>query len=308
MWRLGALLALLAAGCAPLREAAPRFSSGRLCAQRDEVPVARPAASLRAVSVQRLAAAGFPRPAIEVAEAIEATDALLRLVELERTPRGETALLAARLRVSEIIMLSMLDLASTLAEIDCEGERGDQLQNRLQAAQDRLARRLGVAGILVGAGTAAATGGLSLAGAATAGSIAGIVGGAAEAGVGAALLMGSADATLRTPRNLLREVWEQPATPRLLPPSVWRYLTLSDGTAPRRLDLLLSEWRGPDILGEPGSQTERERAPLLLGEGGVYDVSLLGVRGSMFDLLEASVGLMHQDLRLLLGVLARRPG
>ena len=74
------------------------------------------------------------------------------------------------------------------------------------------------------------------------------------------------------------------------------------------IDLLLSEWRGPDILGEPGSQTERERAPLLLGEGGVYDVSLLGVRGSMFDLLEASVGLMHQDLRLLLGVLARRPG
>jgi hypothetical protein len=262
----------------------------------------------------RLRAAGFSPQAIAAAHAIGAGPVLLRLVAPEaaapRRGRGEEALWL-RQAATEAIVLGQLEVAGTIAEIDCEGERGDQLRVRLQAALDRRARVLGVATILAGAATAALTGGLSIAGAATAGNIAGIAGGATEAGLATTLLFGEARGELRTPRNLLGEVWRRPERPVLIPGSVWRYLTRRDPgepEAPSRLDRLLAEWRVPELLGAPGSETERRRAELLFGDGGAFTPGDLEIRDAMLDLLETTVALMNQDLRaLLLELGARHP-
>jgi hypothetical protein len=167
-----------------------------------------PAEAFRAAS-GRLAALGFSREAIDIADTIGAAEPLLQLATLEAEALGTAAaeLLALRLRqaVTDRILLAMLDVSGTLAAIDCEGERGDQLRVLLQGAESRRARRLGIASIMVGALTAALSGGLSAAGTAGAGSAAGIAGGAAEASVAASLLFGSATGELRTERNLLRE-------------------------------------------------------------------------------------------------------
>ncbi|WP_203072171.1 hypothetical protein [Falsiroseomonas ponticola] len=303
LWHGAALAgAALLAGCAMDPAAAPpRAVSDRLCASRAGDPPAVPRAPVAAGDRDQLAAVGYSPVALRAADAVGAVPLMLRLDAPAGTAGAPAARLAARQELVERILQGMLDAAGTIAEIDCEGERGDQLRTRLQAVQDRRARQLGVAGLLLGAGTAALTGGLSLAGAAAAGSVAGIAGGAAEASAAGALLFGTPPTGhLSTPRNLLREVWERPVEPRLIPASVWRYLSYPDRGSASQLDLLLAEWRTPEMLGPPGSELERRNASVLFGEAGEYTPGLLEVRDKMLDLLEASIALMHQDLRTLL--------
>ncbi len=296
----------------------PRADADRLCAPRAG---GRPAAPLgghlpaevfRAAS-GRLAALGFSREAIDIADTIGAAEPLLRLAALEaegpRTAAAELRALRLRQAVTDRILLAMLDVSGTLAAIDCEGERGDQLRVLLQGTESRRARRLGLASIMVGALTAALSGGLSAAGAAGAGSAAGIAGGAAEASVAASLLFGSATGELRTERNLLREVWERPARSDLFPPPVWRFLTKRPDGNPDRAtvaEVVVAEWRAGELLGREGPEAERTRVALLFGAGGAYTVEELEARDAMLDLLEASIALMSRDLRMRLEELLGR--
>ena len=319
-----ALAMVLLAGCAsqlgPDRGEALRSGFDRVCA-----PVSRtrhatgtePAPSPKAVqpAVDWFAARGFSQDAVDIAEIIGALPLLEQLLTAEtdtardRGLAAELHLLRLRLAISDRIQLAMLDISSTLAVIDCEGERGDALRVRLQAAEDRRSRRLGLASILVGAATAALTGGLSLGGASAGGDIAGIVGGTAEASMATALLFGDMSGPLRTERNLLREVWEHPSRSELFPNTVWRYLTrrrldASDWASPA--ETVAAEWRAGNRFGTPGSQAEGVRVALLLGPGGVYTVQELEMRDAMLDLLEASIALMSEELRVLVIALADR--
>jgi hypothetical protein len=320
-----ALALALLGGCSslsgPRREDVARSGFDRVCA-----PVTRtrhatgtettPPPEVLQLASDRLVARGFSRDAVDIAEVIGALPLLERLLAAEAaaaripSPGAELRLLHLRLAISDRIQLAMLDVSSTLAVIDCEGERGDALRVRLQAAEDRRARRLGLASILVGATTAVLSGGLSLGGASAGGDIAGIVGGTTEASVATALLFGETSGTLRTERNLLREIWERPPRSELLPRTVWRYLTRRPLDAPDRstpAETVAAEWRAGERFGPPGSQAERERIALLFGSGGVYTVQELEMRDAMLDLLEASIALMSEELRILVIELAERP-
>jgi hypothetical protein len=128
--------------------------------------------------------------------------------------------------------------------------------------------------------------------------------------VATALLFGETSGTLRTERNLLREIWERPPRSELLPRTVWRYLTRRPLDAPDRstpAETVAAEWRAGERFGPPGSQAERERIALLFGSGGVYTVQELEMRDAMLDLLEASIALMSEELRILVIELAERP-
>ncbi|MCO6415547.1 hypothetical protein JYK14_05065 [Siccirubricoccus sp. KC 17139] len=323
--RLGAaaLALTLLAGCAsrlgPEGEAAARSGFERIC-----VPLTRTRHAAEAVPSSgplraapgKLEAGGFSPAATDIAEVIGVLPLLEQLLAAEQdAARGrgagaELRLLRLRLAISDRIQLAMLDISSTQAVIDCEGERGDELRMRLQAAEDRRARRLGLTSILVGATTAALSGGLSLAGSQAGGDIAGIVGGTGEASVAAALLFGEISGPLRTERNLLREVWERPPQSELFPRTVWRFLTRRRTSDPDRAspaEAVAAEWRAGDRLGPPGSAGERARIDLLFGGGGRYTVQELEVRDAMLDLLEASIALMSEELRVLVIELAERP-
>ncbi|WP_149537777.1 hypothetical protein [Siccirubricoccus phaeus] len=247
-----------------------------------------------------------------MADVLGAVPLLERLVETERA-RGlaaEMQTLRLRQAIMDRIILAMVDVSSTLAVIDCEGERGDALRVRLQAAEDRRSRRLGLASILVGAATAALSGGLSLGGASAGGDIAGIVGGSAEASVATTLLFGKASGRLRTERNLLREIWERPPRSDLFPRTVWRYLTrrpAGDAAGRTPAEAVAEEWRAGERLGPSGSQLEQERIALLFGPGGIYTTEELEMRDAMLDLLEASIALMNEELRILVIEVLERP-
>jgi hypothetical protein len=200
------------------------------------------------------------------------------------------------------MLLALLDVQATLATIDCEGERADQLRGQLQRNEARRARNLGLAGILIGAGTAAVTGGLSLAGSAAAGDTAGIIGGSTEAAVASMLLFGGGTGMLRTRANLLAEIHRQPAQSSLFPPTVWRYLTRRDAPGePSIAEEIVAEWRAAGLLDAEGDDD-----PLFRPEARL-SVDDLERRDAMLDLTEARIALMSRDLRQLLEEVTGRP-
>jgi len=289
---------LLLAGCTGEVATGRRSAPERRCAALTAGPAALPRPPVSEAERARFASLGYSAAAQRAARAIEVEPLILLL---QGAPRRGGAQFGLRQEVTERLLQAQFDTAGMIAELDCEGERADRLRRRLLLAEQRRALGFGVAGLLIGATTAVASGGLSLAGAATASSALGIGGGAVEAGAAATALFGpSPTARLATPRNPLADIWEAPAEPRLFPPAVWRYLHLPDRSGRSQLDQLRAEWRNPDLLGPPGSDEERAHAAILFGTGGAYTADLLDVRDAMFDLTEASVALLLQDLRTLL--------
>lgn len=71
-------------------------------------------------------------------------------------------------------------------------------------------------------------------------------------------------------------------------------------------ETVLAEWRASDRFGAPGSQAEHACIALLFGPGGIYTVQELERRNAMLDLLEASIVLMSEELRILVIALADR--
>lgn len=263
---------------------------------------------------------GYSPEAAEIAGVIGALGPLRRFAVLEAVLDAQThgpeaalaelRLVSLRLHITDTVLRSMLDVSSVLAEIACENERGDQLRDHLQKVEERRTRRLGLGSIAIGALTAIVSGGLSLANPdAAGGNVAAIVGGTLEASLGATVMYGNASGEFGTERNLLREVWEGPERSALFPSSVWRFLSrpVSDGEGGTTLrEVLVAQWRAGERLGPANSPDERRRIALLFGAGGTYTIDDLNAREALFDLLEASVASMHQDLQRLLDELVER--
>jgi hypothetical protein len=208
--------------------------------------------------------------------------------------------LTLRQAVLERIMLAGLEVSSVMAELDCEGERSDQLRDRLQRAETERVRRLTLTGVLIGAFTAASSGILSLASHSGGADVAAIVGGTAEAGVGLSALEDRGAGTLSHGRNLLAEIWNQSGASTAFPPSIWRYLNARFGGGESPRDSLREQWNVPERLGTPGSSEEERRIRLFFGEGGVYTIDDLRAREAMLDLVEARVALFNKDIAALL--------
>lgn len=291
---------LLLAGCGlgerRVTDVGDSFCANRLRTTAAHLPSPAPG------QAERLRAAGFTADAIETAEAIGVLDRMEALIDAERRPGNGVPVILARQAVTDRVLLALLDVQATLATIDCEGERADQLRGQLARNEARRARNLGLAGILIGASTAALTGGLSLAGSTPAGDTVGIIGGSTEAAVASMLLFGGGDGLLRTRANLLAEIHRQPARSSLFPPVVWRYLTRRDAPGePNIAEDIVAEWRAAGLLEGAG-----EEDPLFQPEARLT-IEQLERRDAMLDLAEARIALMSRDLRQLLEEVTGRP-
>nr|WP_314074984.1 hypothetical protein [uncultured Roseococcus sp.] len=295
-WIAAGFAAVLLAGCAaaPTRDIGTSFCAARVERRAAPLPPLNPALT------QSIVTQGLSRDAAQMAEVIGALDGLQGLLAAERRRSVDVQFLLARQAVTDRVLLATLDVNASLAAIDCEGERGDSLRGQLQRIEARRARNLGLASILLGATTAALSGGLGLAGIDRAGDIVGIIGGTAEATIGGALLYGSASGRLRTRSNLLGEILQHPEESRLFPPTVWRYLTRREEPGARSIaEEIVANWQSAGLL--------RENDPLMDPEG-EFTVSDLERRDGMLDLLEARIALMSRDLRVLLEeVMERMP-
>ncbi|MGI4884589.1 MAG: hypothetical protein ACRYFR_06480 [Janthinobacterium lividum] len=254
--------------------------------------------------------ARYPRRNLLTANAAGLLPALTTLLALEATarqqpgPMAELAVLRQRQRIGAQAALVSTTVASLAAELDCEGERADQVAGYLKAQDDRRTQRLNVLSISIGAASGIGTTVIDN----TAAQYAfGIGGGLLAAGLGLLTLTGGHSAEFDHPRNLLADVWGEKPASDVFPPSVWYLLTepaFSNGGQTSLAHNTRRRWEHYGQLARPNSKEGQALAALLFGAGGQYSADQLTVRANMLNELQSAVRLLNQELQGLLLALA----
>ncbi|MFD1871489.1 hypothetical protein [Hymenobacter bucti] len=232
---------------------------------------------------------------------------LLALEEIARQPLArrqqpvaELAVLRQRQRIAAQLALVSTTVASLAAELDCEGERADQVAGYLNEQDGRHTQRLNVLSIGIGAASGIGTTVISN----TPGQYAfGIGGGLLAAGLGLLTLRVGSTAEFDHPRNLLADVWAERPASELFPPSVWYMLTepaFSNSGQSAIAHNTRLRWQHYGQLARPDSKQGQQLAALLFGPGGQYSAGQLTVRANMLNELQSAVRLLNQELQGLL--------
>ena len=251
--------------------------------------------------------AHYPRRNLLTANAVGILPALQALLTLQETarqqpgPAAELAVLRQRQLVLAQVALVSSTVSSLAAELDCEGERADQVAGYLAQLDTRRTQRLNVLSISVGAASGIGT---TVIGSKPGQYAFGIGGGLLAAGLGLLTLRQNGHtAEFGHPRNLLADVWSEQNASATWPPSVWYLLTdpaFSNGGQTSLAHNTCQRWQHYGQLAHPASQEGRQLAALLFGPGGTYSADQLTVRANMLNELQAAVRLLNQELQGLL--------
>jgi hypothetical protein len=251
--------------------------------------------------------AHYPRRNLLTANAVGILPQLQALLSLQDAarqhpgPAPELAVLRQRQLIAAQVALVSSTVASLAAELDCEGERADQVAGFLKREDDRRTQRLNVLSIGIGAASGIGTTVIDN----QAGQYAfGIGGGLLAAGLGLLTLRQQGHtAEFEHPRNLLAEVWAEKSAASLFPPSVWYLLTdpaFSNGGQTSIAHNTRLRWQHYGQLAKPDSKQGQKLAALLFGPGGQYSADELTVRANMLNELQSAVRLLNQELQGLL--------
>jgi hypothetical protein len=251
--------------------------------------------------------AHYPRRNLLTANAVGILPQLQALLSLQDAarqhpgPAPELAVLRQRQLIAAQVALVSSTVASLAAELDCEGERADQVAGFLKREDDRRTQRLNVLSIGIGAASGIGTTVIDN----QAGQYAfGIGGGLLAAGLSLLTLRQQGHtAEFEHPRNLLAEVWAEKSAASLFPPSVWYMLTdpaFSNGGQTSIAHNTRLRWQHYGQLAKPDSKQGKKLAALLFGPGGQYSADELTVRANMLNELQSAVRLLNQELQGLL--------
>lgn len=254
------------------------------------------------LGVEQIKGLNLSEQSIKTANIIGVTPLIKDWSALTNSSASETKKLALRQKIVEKITLSNLEVSASLAYIDCEGERTDQLRDRLQRHETKRIEQLTLASIIVGAGTVVTAGALAVGGAATAGNIVSIVGGTSEAGLSVYAFRNREIGEINHQTNMLKEVWDGPGDQSHFPQVVWRYLNSPTNTDSKTTvrESLKDEWRSHELLGKPDSEIQQRRMVQMFSDGSEYTLDDLRAREGMQDLLEARISMFNQRLARLL--------
>jgi hypothetical protein len=258
---------------------------------------------------RKLAGAALSWRALRTADVIEILPLLAEMAALENSSKEGNE--AAHDRIVDIrqemmgrILLAMLEVSGTAAEVDCEMERARELMDRLQKAEGARVKQLTLTAIILGGVAAVVTGGFGLAaGGAVASNVASIVGGTLGGSFGVAALYPETQQDYRSGHNLLREVWQGPSRSELFTRPVWRFFNepMKEEAGVRTFrEELVSNWQQEGRLGTPGSMDARQRKALVFGDGGIYHIEDLQARVHMLGMLRTTINLMNEDLEQLI--------
>lgn len=208
--------------------------------------------------------------------------------------------LALQTRIQHLLLLSITETDGMAAELDCEGERADQLAGYLDNINSNRNNRITAASIIVS--SAAAIGAIVANGKGTQNAI-GIGGAVLGAGLGALLIHPrGARIMLEHTRNLLSPVWYNRNDSTAYPPMLWYILNEKSFSNSRQVSLvqsIKSRWMSIEFDNKPDASKEQ----LLFGRGGIYDADDLHRRANMLNQLQATVRSVNQDLQSLIASL-----
>jgi hypothetical protein len=315
LFLLGLSLTITSAGCTTLvapAQQGPATESSQRCIPAMTKRARAVSAKLHEAPVEATAPASsrFSAEALRVADIIGVMPVLNRIAALEASPRQEPLdMLISRQRLTDQVLLTLFEVASSTAELTCERDRADQVADRIDEIDNARVKRLTIASIVLGGIAGIISGGVGLAaGASTAGEAADVAGGVLASWFGVSALFTHSEVEFRHDRNALQELWADPPDPHIFSPIVWRYLHRAHAAGTDRpREQVLNAWRQGGRLGESGSKKEQQRQALFFGAGGRYAAAELRARASMLETLEASIRLMHEELEVLLREIADHP-
>ncbi len=240
----------------------------------------------------------FSQHDLLVANAAGVLPLLRELIALKHTQEPDRRLKEAGLRqkILNRLLLASTEVASLAAELDCEGQRADQLAAYLDQKDDRRVRSLTLLSIGIGAVTTVVT---ALVQSNNPGKTIAIGGGLASGGLGG-LAAFSSNKTVRFvhARNLLTDIWNQSRQSALYPPFVWYVLTEKQFSNSGQHSIsynIRQRWQGFAL-----NAVSPAKQQLYFGQGGDYQADDLHIRSNMLNQLQSSVRSINQDLQSLM--------
>lgn len=246
----------------------------------------------------------FSRRAIAIAKDINVYPLLCEYVrKIEASNKEDIKFLILKQELNQRVALANNDIASFLAELTCEKARMIETQNSLNAWINRSVSRVTVASIVVGAAATVAASVISLKeigdensnkleqGTAIAGAVVGTY-------LGFKALASKKKIRFMHTRNHLQDFWEEKATSRIYPPTIWNFINKAfnlKGENTTGKNEVLKKWASSNLL----KKGETEKEALLMGSGGLYSADHLAIRMNMYEDIEAEIDLIKYDLKRL---------
>ncbi|GAB4017802.1 hypothetical protein GCM10028773_15390 [Spirosoma koreense] len=228
---------------------------------------------------------------------------LRELTALEQLAGQEVrlAILEKRQQILNRLLLASTQIAGFAAELDCEGERADQIATYLDQRDTRRIRRLTILSVVIGAATTVAT---TLIQADEATKAVGIGGGVISAGFGGlAAFSSNRTVFVNHPRNLLADIWYRPNHSAVYPPVVWYVLNEKLFSNEGRYSIshnIRQRWEAYVL-----NDTSNDQQQVYFGKGGNYQADDLHNRANMLNQLQSSVRSIDQDLQSLILAIAQ---
>jgi len=235
-----------------------------------------------------------------------ATGILPEIKQLQRnagdtTTNGELVRIKIKQRIQNRLFQVSTEISGLAAELDCAGERADQMASFLDNRDKKRTNRLTIASVITG--SLATVAAVLVSGQGAQNTIT-IGGGLLSAGLSAF--------TIKPPghkmqyehgRNLLADIWNVPKTSKMYSPAIWYILNERQFSNGKELSLIKSikeRWTEFELSKQDDSQ-----AALLFEKGGIYDADLLHTRATMLNQLQSTIRSIDQDIQSLLPALNR---
>ena len=241
----------------------------------------------------------FTKQNILLAHALNLDKELEQLTELrdEHSNIKDSVLyLAAQQKIEQKVRDALVEIDALVGELDCEGERCDQLKELLEGMNSKRNNKLTVASIVIGALSAVADACISNDGwnkGVTIG--AGVIG----AGLGWATLSPKGKRLiLKHKRNHLRAIWEEKNS-NGFPPIVWYMLNETKFTNTQQSTMLRNIRKRWLTFTFEDDIKEANKSVLFKSEG-VYTEDLLETRSQIVGQLKATTQTLNQNFSSLL--------
>ena len=241
----------------------------------------------------------FTKQNILLAHALDLDKELEQLTELrdEHSNIKDSVLyLAAQQKIEQKVRDALVEIDALVGELDCEGERCDQLKELLEGMNSKRDNKLTVASIVIGALSAVADACISNDGWNKGVAIgAGVIG----AGLGWATLSPKGKRLiLKHKRNHLRAIWEEKNS-NGFPPIVWYMLNETKFTNTQQSTMLRNIRKRWLTFTFEDDIKEANKSVLFKSEG-VYTEDLLETRSQIVGQLKATTQTLNQNFSSLL--------
>lgn len=262
-----------------------------------KVPIFQNADSILAIHQSLLNS--YSKQNVLMITALKLNDAISELATLKGNTNTEAQIKAIRLKeeINTTLIATQTELNATSAELDCEGERIEQIAKSIDSKNNTYINRLTVASIVLGAAASIAgilisdnnwNNGITIG--------AGIGGGGLAFGV---LKNKGHKIELYHKRNLLRNIWSEKNLSSNFPPFVWFMLSekqFSNSGETALIKNIKKRWIEYQFEGNEKDANES----FLFLDNGIYHSDDLHNRSEMINQLQSTIRALNQNLNFLI--------